>query len=970
MRVFNAIKITMILVIVTILAASTMVTPLIVSAQINANTLPLYNAYLEEAMQNNVEIYDGESITIELAELDDISVDALQGEYLELDNLGELQFDFEAPEDGLYYFVLEYLDDKESILPTTVMMEVNGESQYQEMQNIAFSGLWSRVGDIVVDRYGNEIAPEVKKVVADQIGYLTARNGYYDHPFVIQLNRGSNTIKFTSTEGALKFKRIHLLNEAEIPSMNLASDSTQTPEGNANIIIQGESIVSQSDSSIRPAAAFNDALTPYNATSRVLNYLDGASFKQAGDTVTYHVDVPENGYYYISLHYQQDVKPDFPVYLNVTINGQYPSESFLNQQIPYSSSYQIYTMQHPETHQAVPVYLEAGTQEISLSITMSPLQNVMQRLEEMVLEIQGLSLNIENLLGANIDLRRDIDLDNYLPGIPEMILGWSSELEGMIETVKELGQTDVVPGAFQQLDIARKQLENLGNEPRRIPNRWNELAKGGSSVTAQLATLIQTSNNNGVSIDQIILHQAQAPRIDHLNFMQRAGNSVSRFLQTFGEQDYEVKVNSDNLQVWVNRPRQYIEIMQQMIDQSFTAQTGIAVDLSIMPDQNKLILANSAGNEPDVALGVGYAVPFDLAIRGALEELSSYEGYDEVVADYAPNLLIPASIGEESYALPETMNFYVLFYRRDVLESLALPVPETMEDVVNMLPALNQRGMNMFYPTATLGTAFKIFPWTMPLVYQSGGNFFTEDILRTGLATEETLSGVRDLTDLFTIYSMPVDVPSFYQQFRDGTIPIGISDYGNYNLLLNAAPEIANLWEIALTPGVENEDGVVERWTSGGAESSIMFSNSEMKDEAWEFLKWWHSAEIQVQFGNTLQTTFGQEYMWNTANLTAFEQLPWSTKHKQVILEQSEWIAEVPRVLGGYMIEREVSRLYTSVVVDGENLRRSADLSIKRINREILRKLEEFGYIQDGQWAEPYPLPEIDPAAAIREEDN
>lgn len=277
-----------------------------------------------------------------------------------------------------------------------------------------------------------------------------------------------------------------------------------------------------------------------------------------------------------------------------------------------------------------------------------------------------------------------------------------------------------------------------------------------------------------------------------------------------------------------------------------------------------------------------------------------------------------------------------------------------------MLPALNQRGMSAFYPTATLGTSFKIFPWTMPMVYQSGGNFYTESVLHSGISTDETIEGMRNLTDLFTIYNMPVDVPNFYQQFRDGSVPIGISDYGSYNMILNAAPEIANLWDVALTPGMPNNDGEIERWTSGGAESSIMFSGSDQKDSAWEFMKWWHSDDIQRDFGTNLQTTYGPEYLWNTANLKAFEELPWATTHKNVILEQSEWIAEVPRVLGSYMVEREVSRVYTSVVVDGETLRNSIDLSAKRINRETLRKLEEFGYYLDGELVETYPMPNVE----------
>ena len=36
--------------------------------------------------------------------------------------------------------------------------------------------------------------------------------------------------------------------------------------------------------------------------------------------------------------------------------------------------------------------------------------------------------------------------------------------------------------------------------------------------------------------------------------------------------------------------------MQKMIDEYFTPKTGVEVDISIMPDQNKLVLANSSGN--------------------------------------------------------------------------------------------------------------------------------------------------------------------------------------------------------------------------------------------------------------------------------------------------------------------------------------------------------------------------------------
>ena len=70
--------------------------------------------------------------------------------------------------------------------------------------------------------------------------------------------------------------------------------------------------------------------------------------------------------------------------------------------------------------------------------------------------------------------------------------------------------------------------------------------------------------------------------------------------------------------VWVNRPRQYVDLLQSMTDETFTKDTGIKVKFSIMPDESKLVLANAAGIQPDVALGVSTNVPYDLAIRNAL----------------------------------------------------------------------------------------------------------------------------------------------------------------------------------------------------------------------------------------------------------------------------------------------------------------------------------------------------------------
>ena len=396
--------------------------------------------------------------------------------------------------------------------------------------------------------------------------------------------------------------------------------------------------------------------------------------------------------------------------------------------------------------------------------------------------------------------------------------------------------------------------------------------------------------------------------------------------------------------------------------QQFTPETGIQVDLSIMTDANKLVLSNASGDTPDIATGINYAIPFELGIRGALVDLTKFDNFKEVFGRYSEGILVSSVIGDSFYSLPETMNFYVMFYRSDVLEKLALDPPDTVDDLIAMLPDLQMRGLNVFYPTAAM-LAMRNFHGTTPLIFQHGGSLYGETALDTTVNNEASVEGITFLTELFTIYDLPVDIPNFYQHFRNGDLPIGIADFNSYNLILNAAPEIANSWEIALIPGVVDEEtGEVYRYMSGGAESTVMFaSNDEREKQAWQFMEWWSRTEVQAEFGQMLQIIYGDEYIWPTANLEAFSELPYPTAHKQIIMEQATHILEAPRLLGSYMMERELSNAFNDIVVNGDTLRTRVDSLVKTVDRETTRKLEEFGYIDgNGKVLKEYITPSVD----------
>ena len=307
------------------------------------------------------------------------------------------------------------------------------------------------------------------------------------------------------------------------------------------------------------------------------------------------------------------------------------------------------------------------------------------------------------------------------------------------------------------------------------------------------------------------------------------------------------------------------------------------------------------------------------------------------------------------------------FYRTDILEKLGLGVPDTIDELIAMLPDLQMRGLNVYYPTAPM-LAMRNFHGTTPLIFQNGGRLYGLTALDILLDSEETVKGFTELTELFTLYDLPVDVPNFYQHFRNGDLPLGIADFNSYNLILNAAPEIANSWEIALVPGIEDEEtGQILRYMAGGAESTVMFaSDDEREKKAWSFMDWWSDASTQAEFGQRLQILYGDEYIWPTANLDAFAMLPYPSAHKDIIMEQSQYILEAPRLLGSYMMERETSNAYNDIVVNGETLRSRIDEATKIIKRETERKLEEFGYIDsDGNVLKEYITPSVEQVRSI-----
>jgi ABC-type glycerol-3-phosphate transport system substrate-binding protein len=510
------------------------------------------------------------------------------------------------------------------------------------------------------------------------------------------------------------------------------------------------------------------------------------------------------------------------------------------------------------------------------------------------------------------------------------------------------------------LKVAVKQLRSLAENANDLPNRMNLLSEGSSSVSKYLGDLVLRLTKQSLGLEKFYVFgdDMKLPK-PSANFIRRFLLNIQLFFQSFQKVELPESDPDFTIDVWVNRPRANIDLMQQYIDESFTPETGITVNLSLMPNPSKLILANAANIEPDVAMGVSSQTPYNFAIRNAAVDLRDFEGYQNVVEQFASGSMIPYVYDDGVYGFPETQDFYVTFYRTDILGEINLDVPDTWSEVIGFLPALRRLGMNFYHPLGS-SNSYKSFVVTTAFFEQFGATLYAQDGLSTNLDSDKAIDAIELMTQLFTIHELPKGTANFYNHFRYGQLPIGIGNSQTYMQLLIAAPEIKGNWDIALYPGMMNDENQLVRYASAPTSGTMIFSSSTKQDMAFDFLSWWHSTEVQTRFSNDIQKVFGKEYMWFSSNLDALAAMSIDAAHKAIILEQLNWVVEAPNTPGGYYFEREISTVWNKVVMNDANLRGAIDEAVLAADRELWRKLDEFGYVDGTIVIKPYPIPTKD----------
>jgi ABC-type glycerol-3-phosphate transport system substrate-binding protein len=922
---------------------------------------PSYIKYLESTKK--VGAKDSKGIKLSIVSTDYSSVSPTgtnketdlggrKGTYLVLNEENSwVEYTVDIPEDGYYQFAMSYYAMKGKRSSVVRNIQIDNVYPFFQSKKMEFQRMWKEAGATSKDNQGNEFNPRREEVFGWQYREFRDAEGKVSEPFRYYLTKGKHTIRLNAVREPAAIGEFEVFSPVSIPTyadllLEYKQKGYQKVSGYLNKL-QAESSTLRSDPTLRRVEDREPSTEPLNVSAITLNSFGGDSWRKGGQWAEWEFEVPQSGLYNIGARFGSWFLNGIPTERMVLIDGAVPFREMNNVKFPSRQGWQLrgFTESISPKEEDYLYYLEKGQHTLRMEVQVGSLGEVFENVIDTTHKMSLLSREILQVTGTNPDANRDWQLEKNIPNLVPRIHLMAFEIDDAMKMLYKLG----VPkdsSEVSTLGEARDQLLSMANKTESIPGQLGSLTDSQSSLGLWV---------NGLSMQSMILDyfvikspDQNWPKAESKAIV-RAGSTIRDFFQSFTK-DYSgignVYKDEQVLDVWVARGRDWVQIIKQMIDEDFTPETGIRVNVNVIPagGMQLLMLAQTSGLAPDVALGVDGEVPIDFAVRGGLVDLSKFPDYAEIAKRFRPGALIPYKYDDGNFALPETQNFSMLFYRTDIMEELGVSedeIPQTWQEVMDLIPLLQQNGMDFYYPHAANNPNNAINEFA-PFLFQRNGELYSDGGKFSNLESPEALEAVKMWTGLYTNYKIEKQA-DFYNRFRTGEMPIGVADYTTYVMLSTAAPELTGWWKMKPIPGLKQADGQINRSTGGLGQTAIMFKDTKNKQNAWEFMKWWTSADAQERFGSELESLLGVEARWNTANVEALTRLPWQKDDIDAVLKQWEWFREREVVLGGYYTTRHIANIWNQIVLSGTIPREAVENAVREINKELRKKREEFG---------------------------
>lgn len=876
---------------------------------------------------------------------------------------GSLEWNVDIPEDGLYNMAMKYFPVEGKGSDIELELFIDGQLPFDGAVKFQFSRVWKDASGITRDSRGNDILPQQVEAPMWVEDDFKDTEGLYNDAYKFYFSKGRHTVRLTCIREAFMIAYLKIYQKKQPPAYREAleeySGKGYRPVHDTAIKFQAENPLNKSDSTLHPIYDRSSSATePGDPVKIRLNTIGGAYWEYPGQWITWQFEVPEDGLYKIAMRYKQAIVRGLYTTRKIYIDGTVPFEELSKVEFPYGSQWKIKVLGDDDPYL---FHLSKGTHTITMEVVLGDIAQSLKVGEDSVYRLNYLYRKIIMITGVQPDLFRDYYLDRE---IPELVPGFNQIRETLTRESKRIVQLTGSQGSEAVLlDEISQQLKSLVERPDTINSRLDRYKSNIDNLSAWILRI----KEQPLELDYIeVSSPEKALPKQSAGFFSQLVFQIKAFMGSFFE-DYEhigdITDKDRALKVWTATGRDQAEIIQNLIRNNFTPETGIEVNISLVkgsmvqtlnaankppPEQGALMQATMAGQGPEVALFVGRGEPVDLASRGSLVNLDSFGDFDGVSKRFFPESVIPYKYDGGCYALPQEQSFQMLFYRKDVFGELGIKPPQTWEDFYDILPVIQRNKMQVGLPYYFVD-AFSLVSYGMgslslfpTLLLQNGCTFYKDGYKSTGFDDPDALKAFEEWTDFYTKYGFPLNY-DFYSRFRTGEMPMGIAPYTFYNTFAAAAPEIRNLWDMVPIPGAKGANGKIDRSEGGSGTACVIFKTAKNRDGAWEFLKWWTSADTQAAYARDIEALMGPGARYDTANIEAFGKIPWSRPEYDNLMAQWKQVREIPEIPGGYYTSRNMDNAFRAVVLEWRNPRDTFFEYNREINLEIARKRQEFG---------------------------